>query len=159
MEHLMRKFGNLNSEEEDWQKLIKTIGAMLELRELVHFPEAPPLIRLFVTDQGWKDLVELYSLLTETLESDCLAVRQGLDPNLDRLKRTANEMPHLLSLLAREQGWEEGLGIIYIRQVGYLVRLSSGYEFPYDLDTQGWELQFRNDTGSYFMTPLTQQLD
>lgn len=48
-------------------------------------------------------------------------MRGGIDLTLDQLKQTYDSMPHLLTLIAKEQQWEVDFRIVFLAQVGYLV--------------------------------------
>ena len=39
-------------------------------------------------------------------------------------------MPHMLTLIAREQEWDLDFRIVFMTQVGYLVKINSEIELP-----------------------------
>jgi hypothetical protein len=66
-------------------------------------------------------------------------------------------MPHLLTLIAREQQWEVDFRIVFLTQVGYLVKLDPEVPLPAAFDD--WELQFSNNSGRFYSNHLTEALD
>ena len=46
-----------------------------------------------------------------------------IDQTLDQLKHTYDQMPHFLTLLAKQQQWDLDFRIVFMTQIGYLVRV------------------------------------
>ena len=49
------------------------------------------------------------------------AIRRGVDLELDELKKTYDNLPHLLTLYARQQNWADDFRIVFMSQIGYLI--------------------------------------
>ena len=67
LENVIRKFGRMNVEEEEWRKLIKTLEAMLEIRSLLDLPEMPLAVSAYISDENWQEVVELCGVFKSTL--------------------------------------------------------------------------------------------
>lgn len=68
-------------------------------------------------------------------------------------------MPHLLTLIAKDQAWDLDFRIVFMTQVGYLIKLSNDVELPSTFDPEDWVLQFSNGSGKYYSNGLTHMLD
>lgn len=121
LESVLRKFGRMNAEEEDWKKLIRTLEAMIDMAALLRLPHPPPLISSYIDNRHWAEIIELFSIFKETFDFSPLVIRSGIDQTLDQLKQTYDSMPHLLTLIAKEQQWELDFRIVFRAQVGYLI--------------------------------------
>ncbi len=49
------------------------------------------------------------------------AIKRGVDLRLDELKKTYDNLPHLLTLYARQQNWTDDFRIVFMSQIGYLI--------------------------------------
>lgn len=48
MEGVLRKFGRMNAEEDDWKKLMMTLEAMIDVAALLRLPDPPELVRRYI---------------------------------------------------------------------------------------------------------------
>jgi hypothetical protein len=48
MEGVLKKFGRMNAEEDDWRKLMKTLEAMIDVAALLRLPDPPELIERYI---------------------------------------------------------------------------------------------------------------
>lgn len=48
LEGVLKKFGRMSAEEEDWRKLLRTLEAMADMAALLRLPNPPPLVRSYV---------------------------------------------------------------------------------------------------------------
>lgn len=46
-----------------------------------------------------------------------------MDHELDELKKVYDNLPHLLTLYARQQSWSDDFRIVFMAQIGYLIRV------------------------------------
>lgn len=53
LESILRQFGKMNAEEDQWKKLIKTLEAMLALRNSIAAPDMPAIVAEYVCDSSW----------------------------------------------------------------------------------------------------------
>ena len=65
----------------------------------------------------------MVQVLKQTIEFGPLGIRNGVDGDLDKLKRTYNNMSHMLPLIAKEQEWPFEFRIVFMAQIGYLVKI------------------------------------
>ena len=63
-----------------------------------------------------------------------------MDGSLDHLKKTYDNMSHLLTLVAKEQEWPIDFRIVFMAQVGYLIKISHETELPSSLGSNEWTL-------------------
>lgn len=65
------------------------------------------------------------SAIESTLDLELVdgSVKRGVDLHLDELKKTYDNLPHLLTLYARQQNWGEDFRIVFMSQIGYLIRV------------------------------------
>ena len=49
-------------------------------------------------------------------------------------------MSHILTLIAKEQEWPFDFRIVFMAQVGYLVKIDYETELPSDLDLTSWNI-------------------
>lgn len=49
-------------------------------------------------------------------------------------------MPHLLTLIAKDQEWQVDFRIVFMAQVGYLIKISHDTELPEALESNEWTL-------------------
>lgn len=82
-----------------------------------------------------------------------------MDPELDLLKKTYDNLPHLLTLYARQQNWNEDFRIVFMTQIGYLIRVPHQAESVESTIDQSWALQFVKNSGRYYCNELTSMLD
>lgn len=68
-------------------------------------------------------------------------------------------MPHLLTLIAKEQEWQFDFRIVFMAQVGYLIKISHDTELPESLEPTEWTLEISNSSGKFYSNSLTQALD
>ena len=64
-------------------------------------------------------------------------------------------MPSLLTLYAREQKWEFDFRIVFMAQIGYLVRIPFDEGLPEIVERDKWEEQFSNNSGRFYSNKLT----
>jgi len=62
---------------------------------------APPFITEYVNDPNWQEVKELFNVFKSTLELSPLSIKNGIDGTLDHLKRTFDNMSHILTLIAK----------------------------------------------------------
>jgi hypothetical protein len=103
---------------------------MLEIRNLFTTPNAPTAVREYVGDENWQEVIELLGVFKTTLELSPLGIKNGIDDTLDHLKRTYDNMPHLLTLIAKDQEWPIDFRIVFMAQVGYLIKISHQTDLP-----------------------------
>jgi hypothetical protein len=48
LESVLKKFGRMNAEEEDWRKLLKTLEAMIDMAAVLRLPDPPSLISDYI---------------------------------------------------------------------------------------------------------------
>lgn len=102
---------------------MKTLQAMIGLIPMLRQASPPQTILQYTEDDEWSDIVEIFSVLRETFQFNPFRVRSGIDQTLDRLKQTYDQMPHFLTLLAKQQQWDLDFRIVFMTQIGYLVRV------------------------------------
>jgi hypothetical protein len=78
----------------------------------------------YVNDPSWEELVELLTAFKSTLDFSPIGIRNGIDSTLDHLKKTYDNMPHLLTLIAKEQEWQLDFRIVFMTQIGYLIKIN-----------------------------------
>lgn len=69
-----------------------------------------------------------------------IGIKNGVDRTLDQLKKTYDNMPHLLTLIAKDQEWQVDFRIVFMAQVGYLIKISHDTELPEALESNEWTL-------------------
>lgn len=102
---------------------MKTLQAMIGLIPMLRQASPPQTILQYTEDDEWSDIVEIFSVLRETFQFNPFRVRSGIDQTLDQLKQTYDQMPHFLTLLAKQQQWDLDFRIVFMTQIGYLVRV------------------------------------
>jgi hypothetical protein len=98
-------------------------------------PGAPPFIAEYVEDDNWQEVRELYNVFKNTLELNPLSIRSGIDSTLDYLKRTFDNMSHILTLIAKEQAWPMEFSIVFMTQIGYLIKIGHNSALPPEMDS------------------------
>lgn len=93
-----------------------------------------------------------------TLQFTPLAVKKGVDPKLDELKKIYDNLPHLLTLYARQQNWDDDFRIVFMAQIGYLISVPAAVQLDPEIE-DGWNLQFTSASGRFYSNSLTQKLD
>lgn len=72
-----------------------------------------------------------------------------VDEKLDDLNKIYEEMPDLLTNFAREQNWNFDFRIVFMPQIGYLIRVSPEEEIPESI-LRDWNEQFANNSGKFY---------
>ena len=124
LETILNKFGRMNVEEEQWRKLLKTLEGMVEIRSLFNIPEAPQIVKEYINHPHWPELLQLFNVFKTTLDFNPFGIKNGVDTVLDQLKRTYDNMPHILTLIAKRQEWNFDFHIIFMAQIGYLIKVN-----------------------------------
>lgn len=102
---------------------MKTLETMVEMIAILKQDVMPKIIKEYVDDFHWNELIEMYSIFRETFEFSPFTIRNGIDQTLDQLKQTYDNMPHILTLIAKEQEWDLEFRIVFMTQVGYLIKI------------------------------------
>ena len=73
---------------------------------------------------------EAIAAVYSTLQLDPFSIKKSFDVKLDELKNTYDSMPSLLTMYAKEQNWQFEFRIVFITQIGYLIRLPHQDKLP-----------------------------
>ena len=71
----------------------------------------------------WNQIGSVLSIISSTVDLSLNAIKKGIDPVLDNLKKVYDNMPHMLTVYAQRQNWDLDLRIVFMAQVGYLIRV------------------------------------
>ena len=88
------------------------------------------MIKKYINDEYWQEIAELVQVFKQSLEFGPFGIKNGIDSTLDQLKRTYNNMSHILTLIAKEQEWPFDFRIVFMAQVGYLIKIDFETELP-----------------------------
>lgn len=72
----------------------------------------------------------MYGIFKETFDFNPFCIKSGIDQTLDQLKQTYDNMPHILTLIAKDQEWDLDFRIVFMTQVGYLIKIDKDIELP-----------------------------
>ncbi|GAA5826364.1 hypothetical protein JCM5353_004733 [Sporobolomyces roseus] len=114
-----------------------------------------------------KTINEVIDWETTVSQKGRVCVRQGIDTDLDELRRQLNGLPSLLSRIASEvavqlpQELIPELSFIYFPQLGYLIRTTPKTDAEYieECARHGFEFQFYSDASAFFKSDQCRDLD
>lgn len=135
--------------------LFKIVNERTRKCEIIE-QNCPELFVSFIREVDWNQIGSVLSIITSTLDLNAHAVKRGIDLSLDKLKKVYDNMPHLLTVYAQRQNWDLDLRIVFMAQVGYLIRVPHDVEIPEDDE---WALQFVKNSGKFYCNNLTKMLD
>lgn len=132
---------------------------MIQVRQVLNMEDVPSIASEYINDPCWEQIIDLFHAFKSTLQLNPIGIKNGVDSTLDHLKKTYDNMPHLLTLIAKEQEWQFDFRIVFMAQVGYLIKISHDTELPESLESNEWTLEISNSSGKFYSNSLTQALD
>ncbi|XP_062522502.1 mutS protein homolog 5-like isoform X2 [Corticium candelabrum] len=156
----------------DWQSLYKTVCNAIYIGDACR--ALPKEIDIFckIAATFSDDLHRIANLINkivdfeESKSQNKFVVKTGVDEELDRKKQTYNNLPDLMTDVAREEldkfGSEiEECAVVYLPQLGYLLAVpcTAHMKEAQDFELDGLEFVFWNDNTAHYKSHKTKELD
>lgn len=82
IEAIVQRFQNDRIDPDDWRKLIKSLEAVIELRNSLSLDSPPEVVKNLIKKDYWVFLVKTLAHLNKVVEITPLGIKDSFDPRL-----------------------------------------------------------------------------